>query len=110
MRDGLLARILGAGAAAVVVAALAVGASADPARAQRAGRGVCQDDIRRFCTNLEPRRTVTRSCLEDHAADLSSSCRALLQERNDHIHTREPRSCGKGSGAPGCPANRLSND
>jgi hypothetical protein len=107
MRDGVTTRALRAVVGMVVAAALTIAVSAVNALAQRAGSpAACSADIHQFCTNLEPRRSSVQSCLEDHSGDLSSSCRALLQERTEHVHAHEPRACGQGAGSPACPEKR----
>src|SRR5262249_48984545 len=105
MSDRGVAPALRAGAGMLFAVALTIAVSAPTALAQRAGSpAACRAEIQEFCSNLEPRRSTVQSCLEDHSGDLSSSCRALLQERTQHVHAHDPRSCGQGAGSPACPA------
>jgi hypothetical protein len=65
------------------VAALVVAALALPSAGGAQSGGSCRDDVREFCRNIEPRRSAQLRCLQEHAADLSSACRAHLQEQGE---------------------------
>ena len=41
-------------------------------------KAACQDDARKFCTNVPSGRGRVAVCLHEHAADLSDACKAQL--------------------------------
>ena len=41
-------------------------------------KAACQEDARKFCTNVPPGRGRVAVCLMDHSADLSEACRTQL--------------------------------
>ena len=41
-------------------------------------KAACQDDARKFCTNVPPGRGRVAVCLHEHATELSDGCKAQL--------------------------------
>jgi hypothetical protein len=41
-------------------------------------KGACQDDARKFCTNVPPGRGRVAVCLHEHSAELSDACKLSL--------------------------------
>ena len=50
-------------------------AAAAPARAGKAGREVCADDVTRFCAAAGKKRKAIRACLTERRTELSDACR-----------------------------------
>jgi len=65
-----------------VTAAAAAGPVLTPAQKQTAAalRDACGGDYRRLCAGVRPGGGRVLLCLEDHATELSPSCRASLED------------------------------
>jgi hypothetical protein len=66
---------------AAALAQSAPPASGDKAEARQKMRTACAADIQKFCANIERGKGATRTCLEQHQAELSTQCNAARAER-----------------------------
>ena len=64
--------------------AVALSAAPEPAWAQR-GQGPCREDIKKFCTGVQPGGGRFRVCLQQHAADLTPACQQHLQQAKARV-------------------------
>lgn len=84
MRIGTLAAALAL--ALLPVAAMAQSAPAPSASPEREAarakvRAACADDVQKFCANIEKGKGATRTCLEQHAKELTPACTTARAER-----------------------------
>lgn len=73
----------------LAIPVLIVALLATPSRDIAQSGGPCRDDVRQFCNHLEPGHGTRLACLQEHSGELSSACRAQLQERSER-RTRAP--------------------
>lgn len=69
----LLLSVAGLAAGPFAMAQTAGGEAPKPAAAAK--RGVCHDDIQKFCKDVKPGAGRVNQCLAQHEAELSAACR-----------------------------------
>jgi hypothetical protein len=51
-------------------------------------REACHDDVERLCHDVKPGRGQIRECLKAHESELSTGCRAAIEEARAHHRPR----------------------
>lgn len=67
--------------AAIAQNAIQPAPSAERSEAREKYRAACGADIQKFCGNVERAKGAMRSCLTEHAKDLSPACKTAREER-----------------------------
>jgi Cysteine rich repeat len=77
--------------AAIAGGAFILMSLADPRASIAQSENACREEAHEFCRNLEPEHGTLKRCLQEHFGDLSSACRAHLQQRSERSQDQNER-------------------